>query len=344
MGRGIITAVLAGGKPRHGLRRRRSARHAGRVSTSVGATEPPVLRRPWGAVPTAIRHPLRFGGTVLGRVADDGILTLAAAMAYYFFFSLFPLVLFVVALVSVLPLSGLESWLLSQAAQFLPGEAYGLIEGTIHDLVVRPQHGLLSIGVLLTLWTASSAFVAVNAGLGRAYRAYEWRPWWRVRLQAMGLTIALSLFMMLTFVLTIFGGQLAAFIGRVGGPALEVAALVIRWTIVVFAVSVVVAAVDQFGPAVPARWRWVTPGSLVFMSGFAAASAAFSYYVGHFATYNATYGSLGAVIILLFWMYMLAFFLLLGGEVNAVLEHLTAATELTRAPEGAALTAGGRSP
>src|SRR5262245_17680857 len=230
-----------GWKAACGLRRPRSARHAGRVSTSVGAAEPPLVRRPWRAVPAAVRHPLRFVGTVVWRVAEDGILTVAAAMAYYFFLSLFPFVLFVVALVSLIPVRGLEDWLLGQAADFLPPEAFKLLAGTIHDLLVRPHHGLVSLGALLTLWTASSAFVAVNGGLARAYRAHEWRPWWRVRLQAMGLTIGLSLFMMLTFVLTVFGGQLAALIGRTVGPAAEAPALVIRWSIAIFAVSVIVA-------------------------------------------------------------------------------------------------------
>lgn len=285
-----------------------------------GTVSEPTPRRPWRAVPTALRHPLRTTGQLVVRVQDDHILTIAAAMAYYFFLSLFPLVLFVVALVSVAPVAGLEDWLLAQAAEFLPREAYVLLEGTIRDLLDRPRHGLVSLGATLALWTASSAVVAVVGGLARAYRAPEERPWWTVRLQAMGLTVGLSLLMVVTFVLTVFGGHLADLIGRVLGPAGELAARVIRWTVVGLAVIVVVAALDHACPAKPRRWRLLTPGSLVFMGGFAAASVAFNAYVGRFASYNATYGSLGAVIVLLFWMYMLAFFLLLGGEVNALLE------------------------
>jgi membrane protein len=292
-------------------------------------------RRPWRAVPLAARHPLRFLGNLITHIGDDGILTIAAAMAYYFFFSLFPLVLFVLALVSLAPVRGVEDWLLARAAEWVPGEAYVLLERVVRSLLERPRSGLVSLGAVLALWTASSAFVSVMDGLNRAYRVPEYRSWWRVRLQAMGLTIALSVLLITTFVLTVFGGHLAALIGRLLSPAAELAALFISWTIVVAAVTVVVATIDWACPATPRTWRWVTPGSLVFMVGFGMCSAAFSYYVGQFASYDATYGSLGAVIIMLLWMYILAFFLLLGGEVNALLEHMARVRE----EEAAALQA-----
>ena len=300
----------------------------------MGASPDGAARRPWRAAPSAARHPWRFLWTLVLRVQEDHILPAAAAMAYYFFLSLFPFVLFVVALVSLAPVEGLEDWALAEAAEFLPAPAYQLLAGTIRDLLARPRHGLVSLSATLALWTASSAFGATVDGLARAYRAPEYRPWWEVRLRAMGLTLGLSLLMIVAFVLTIFGGQLAALIGRTFGPAGHLAAVASRWTIVVVAVTVVVAVFDHACPARPRRWRWLTPGALVFMGGFAAASAAFSYYVGRFASYNATYGSLGAVIVLLFWMYLLAFFLLLGGEVNALLEHMrrVRAEETARVP------------
>jgi membrane protein len=285
-------------------------------------TEERARRRPWHGVSLAARRPGRFAAQLARRVQEDDVLTIAAAMAYYFFLSLFPLCLFVVALVTVAPVHGLEDWLLEQAGQLLPAEAFRLLEGTIRDLLARPRRGLLSLGAVLALWTASSAFVSVMGGMSRAYRTPEHRPWWRVRLQAIGLTVGLSLVMIVTFVTTIFGGQLADLVGRLIGPAAEVAALVARWTVAVVGVTFVVSAIDYACPATAPAWRFVTPGSLVFMGGFGGASAAFSYYVGRFGSYNATYGSLGAVIVLLFWLYILAVFLLLGGEVNALLEHL----------------------
>ena len=300
-------------------------------------TRPSTVRRPWYAVPLAARHPLRFVWQLALRVDEDGVLTIAAAMAYYFFLSLFPLVLFLLAVVSVAPVEGLMDWLLARAALFVPGDAYALIEATIRGFLGRPRSDLVSLGAVLALWTASSAFASVMDGLNRAYRVPEYRSWWRVRLQAMGLTVALSVLLILTFVLTIFGGHLAALIGRWVGPRGEFVALLISWAVVIGAGTVVVASIDYACPATPPRWRWLTPGSLVFMLGFAAVSAAFSYYVQRFAAYDATYGSVGAVIVLLVWMYLLAAFLLLGGQVNALLEHMYRVAEeqqMARSREG----------
>lgn len=286
-------------------------------------------RRPWRAVPLAIRHPIRFVGDLVRRVAEDDLFGTAAAMAYYFFLSLFPFVLFVIALVSIAPVQGIEDWLLARAAEIVPGEAYTLLEAIIRGFLGRPRSGLASLGAILALWTASSAFVAVTNGLSRAYRAAEHRPWWRVRLGAMGLTIALSALMIGTFVLSLFGGQLATLIGRVVNPAAGFATAVISWAVTIGAAVVVMAAIDYACPATVPRWRWLTPGSLVFIVGFAACSTAFSYYVRTYAAYDHTYGSLGAVIVLLLWMYILAVFLLFGGEVNALLEHMAEEREAT---------------
>ena len=249
---------------------------------------------------------------------DD--LTTAAALAYYFLLSIFPFLLFVLALTSLLPLQGLEAWLLDNARQSLPGEAYALVERTVHGLLHTRRGGLLSIGAFLGLWTASSAFLGVINALDRAYRVRDPRPWWRLRLLAMGLTVGLSVLMILAFVLTLFGGQLAHVIGNHLGPVAELCALVVRWTITVGAGLLVVTAIYYACPAIEREWQWVRPGAVMFMAGFGGTSVAFSYYVNNFGSYDATYGSLGAVIILLFWMYLLGVFLLLGAEVNALLE------------------------
>ena len=149
-------------------------------------------------------------------------------------------------------------------------------------------------------------------------------------------TDGLSAFLILAFVLTLFGGQVVDLVGRHVGPAAGVTALVVRWTITVAAVLLTVAAIYYACPAVEKDWQWIRPGAVLFTLGFAGTSAAFSYYVGHFASYDATYGSLGAVIILLAWTYILAVFLLLGGELNALVEeriHERNAAEAARTGE-----------
>jgi membrane protein len=290
----------------------------------------------WRELGRAARRPGELLRALAQRVYEDDTFTIAAALAYYFFLALFPLLLFVLALTSVLPLHGLDAWLLENAAQSLPHEAYVLVERTVHGLLATRRSGLLSIGAALALWSAAAAFTALINGLNRAYRVQDPRPWWHVRLYAIGLTVGLSVFLILAFVLTLFGGQVVDLVGHHLGPGAAVTALVVRWTITVAAVLLTVAAIYYACPSVEKEWQWIRPGAVLFTLGFAATSAAFSYYVGHFASYDATYGSLGAVIILLVWMYILAVFLLLGGEMNALLEqriHERSAAEAARTGE-----------
>jgi membrane protein len=316
------------------------------VHASTIMSEPETVREPssgalWLEFLRAWRHPVRLLREFVSRLQQNDDLTAAAALAYYFLFSIFPLLVFVLALASLLPVQGLETWLLDNARESLPGEAYALVERTVHGLLHTRRGGLLSLGAALALWTASSAFTALTNALNRAYRVRDPRPWWRVRLWAIALTIGLSLMMIVAFVFTLFGGQLVHLIGSRLGPAAEAVALVVRWTITVGAGLFVVTAIYYACPAIDREWQWVRPGAVLFMVGFGGMSAAFSYYVNHFGSYDATYGSLGAVIILLLWMYLLAVFLLVGGEVNALLEcrvHERVAAEQQRLGELATAT------
>jgi membrane protein len=275
----------------------------------------------WRVLLAGLRRPRHFIDRFVARILADRILTYAAAMSYYLFFALFPLLIFVLAFVSVLPLAGLENWIVSLTVSRLPEQAARLVERTIRGILAQERGGLLSLGALLALWGGSSAFASIMDGLNAAYRVEDSRPWWRVRLEAIALTLGLSVFMIIAFVLAVFGGPLLRLVTGALGPFGTFVVVVLRWAIVLGTITFVVAAVYYFAPDVEQRWRWVTPGSLLFMVTFGGVSAGFSYYVGRFADYDKTYGSLGAVIILLLWMYLLSIFLLLGAELNALLEH-----------------------
>jgi len=125
------------------------------------------------------------------------------------------------------------------------------------------------------------------------------------------------------FILGPFGGRLVDLVTSWFGPLAGAVAFVLRWVLSITSAMLIVAAVYYVCPAVRREWQWIRPGSALFTIGFAGTSAGFSYYVQHFGGYDKTYGSLGAVIILLFWMYLLALFLLLGAELNAFLEELS---------------------
>jgi membrane protein len=296
----------------------------------------------WSVFFRAWLHPIRFVKALVGRIGEDRTTTSAAALSYFFFFSAFPFLLFLLAFVTMLPVQGVGEWLLQWMQQFLPPDAYGAVEGTIRDLIEKPRGGLLSLGAVLALWSASSAVVGLMDALNRAYRVEETRPWWLVRLQAVGLVVGLSTFMIVAFVLGLFGGPIVNLITSYFGPAAGLASTVIRWVLVIGAVTLMLGVLYHVGPNVKSPWRWLTPGSMLVTIGFGATSAAFSYYVSNFGSYNATYGSLGAVIILLFWTYLFAVFLVLGGQLNALVEHLAAAEKITPKPAAAGERAGER--
>jgi len=288
-----------------------------------GATaEPNVGARRWGVLWRALRRPRRLLGGLISQVAGDGISTLAAALSYYFFFSLFPFLLFLLALVTLLPgVHGLEDWLLSRAAEVVPAGAYMSLEGVIRSLLGQPRGGLLSVGAGLALWSASTAITGLTAALNVAYGVRERRAWWRVRLIAIQLTVAMSFFMIVAFVLAVSSAPLAVMVANMLGPAGGIGLLIANWVVALAAITFVIATIYHVCPDVDFPWRWFSPGSVIFTLGFAGTTFLFSFYVAHFGSFDKTYGSLGAVIILLLWMYLVAMLVLLGGEVNAYLDR-----------------------
>jgi membrane protein len=263
---------------------------------------------------------------VIHEIQDDDCLGRAAQLAYYFLFALFPFFLVLTTLLGFLPLPNLMDRLMEMLGQMLPGDALRLVQENVHDLFTNPRGGLLSFGILAALWTSSSALTAIIDGLNRAYDVQEGRPYWKVRGIAIVLTVGLSAFIIGSLVLLTFGPQIGGWIAdQVGlGRVFQVTWNVLRWPVIVGLIVLAMALVYYLGPDVEQRWQWITPGSLVAVIGWLLASLGFSFYVNNFGSYNAAYGSIGAVIVLLTWMYVSGFFVLLGGEINAEIEHAAA--------------------
>jgi membrane protein len=260
---------------------------------------------------------------VVHEVQKDDCLGRAAQLAYYFLFALFPFFLFLTTLLGYLPIPDLLDRLLETLAQMLPGDALKLVQDNVRELVTGQRGGLLSFGILAALWTSSSAVTAIMDGLNRAYDVDEGRPFWKVRGLALLLTVGLSLFMIVSLVLLTFGPQIGGWIAdQVGlGRIFQTAWNVLRWPVIVGLLIVAMALVYYVAPDVEQSWQWITPGSIMAVVGWLLASLGFSFYVNQFGSYNATYGSIGAVIVLLTWMYVSGFFVLVGGEINAEIEH-----------------------
>ena len=266
-----------------------------------------------------------WGKRLSNKILADNCFGQAAQLAYYFLFALFPFLLFLTTLLAYIPVPQLLDQIMNFFSRALPQDALSLVQDHVHTLVTQQRSGLLSFGIIVALWTASSAILAIAEGLNRAYSVEERRPWWKVRGMAMLLVVGLSLFMIAATVLLIFGPQLGNWIANSVGVG-EVFALswhILRWPISIVLLMFGLAILYYFAPDVEQPWRWITPGSVVAVIGWILTSLGFSYYVTNFASYNATYGSIGTVIVLLTWFYLTGVFILVGGEVNAALDNVS---------------------
>jgi membrane protein len=293
---------------------------------------PPASEKsPKAVSPEGRRSAWTLGGlsvTELGRrvwreIQHDDCLGRAAQLAYYFLFALFPFFLVLITLLGYLPIPNLMDRLMDLLAQMLPGDALSLVQDHVHELVTGQRGGLLSFGLLAALWTSSSAITAIMESLNRAYDVEEGRPFWKVRGLAILLTMDLSVFIIGSLVLLTFGPQLGRWTANVVGLGwvFELTWNILRWPVIMGLLIGALALVYYLAPDVEQSWQWITPGAVIAILGWLLASLGFSYYVNHFGSYNATYGSIGAVIVLLTWMYVSGLFVLIGGEINAEIEH-----------------------
>lgn len=265
-------------------------------------------------------------GELLKRTAKefsaDNCLGLAAQLAYYMLLALVPAIVFLLALTSFLPPDSLKQ-ALESARAFAPGDMLTLIEDQLQNIAAGQNGGLLTFGFLMALWSSSAAVVSISDALNRAYDIEEGRPWWKVRLSAILLTLALAALILLAFGLVLLGPTVAEWIAtHTGlGAAFEWTWKILQWPLVFLLVIVAVAVLNYWGPDAQQDWAWVTPGAVLATVLWIVASLAFKLYVTNFADYNATYGSLGGVIILMLWFYISSLAVLAGAEMNAEIEH-----------------------
>lgn len=266
---------------------------------------------------------------IWNRIDRDDVFGRASQLAYNFFLAIFPLLLFMISVLGFLASKGtaLREQLFTALAQALPPSAFQLTQKTLNEIMSSTGGGKTLFGALFFLWSATSGTTTMMSVLDAAYHVYDSRPWYKVRAIALGLTFALCVLVFLALALVLFGGQFAEFVGaKVGiGSIAVVAWKVVEWILALIALSVAFSLVYYFGPDVKEQhWYWITPGSVLGVLLWFAASVGFRVYLHFFNTYNKTYGSLGTVIILLLWFYVTGLVFLLGGEINATIEHAAA--------------------
>jgi membrane protein len=253
----------------------------------------------------------------------DNCLAMAAQLAYYFFFALFPTLLFLVAVASYFPVTTLIDDLFRTLGGLMPPEALQIITEQLTKISNSEDTGLLTLGMLLAVSSSSAAMTAIIDTVNHAYDVEEGRPWWKVRLTAILLTIAVAIFILVSFALIMVGPTAATALADrfYLGPVFEWTWKIAQWPIVFVLASTAIALIYYFAPDVEQDWVWLTPGSILATSLWLAMSLGFKYYVANWGNYTETYGLIGAVMILLLWFYITGLVILLGAEMNAEIEH-----------------------
>jgi membrane protein len=267
--------------------------------------------------------------------SNHAMSTYAAALAYRVLFSLFPFLIFLIALVGFLQVPQLFDWLRDQAALLLPGQAMEQVNRVIGELQT-PRGGLLSVGAVLALWSASAGVLSLMEALNVAYDVDERRPVWKRYVLAVVYTVGLAALMIAAAALMILGPELAGWIaGKIGLEQVFVTLWNwLRWPAAALLLMLAVSLVYYLLPNARQRFRYITPGAVLSVLIWIAASVGFGLYVSNFANYSATYGSIGAIVILLFYFYLSASVLLLGAEINAVIESQAATNPQRRQTTG----------
>lgn len=254
--------------------------------------------------------------------SNDDMTTYASALAYRGIFSLFPFLLFLIAMLGMLDLQEFFLWLREQVSLVLPPDALNLVNPVIDEMQDQ-KSGVLSVGILVALWSASIGVRSLMNAMNKAYDVKEGRPTWKLMLLAVSYTIGLALILLATAGLMITGPQVMEWLAsQIGLKDIVVTLWTwLRWPVIIILMMLVVALIYYVTPDVEQEFRFITPGSVLAVIVWIAASIAFGIYVQNFGNYDATYGSIGAVIVLLLYFYISAAVLLFGAEMNAVIEH-----------------------
>lgn len=254
------------------------------------------------------------------RVNEVDVTGLGAQLAFFFLLSIFPLLIFLITLLPYLNIAEEQVYLFM--ANVVPGEIYILIEETLNEILTQENRSLLSFGLIATIWSASLGMNALIKSLNRSYGVEENRPILVARGMSIITTVLMIFILLIALVLPIFGRQIGIIIFSFLG--LEAGFLetwnTLRFSIPPLIIFVVAAVIYWAAPNVKLDFKSVLTGSAFTAIGWLAVSFGFSVYINNFANYSATYGGIGSVIMLMLWLYVSAILLMIGGQVNAVMQ------------------------
>ena len=279
--------------------------------------------------------PIEIVVQVLARSRSDDILGLAAELAFRFFLALFPFFIFLGAIGSFLAgIFGVHNPAVEAARLLgsnLPPDAREAVRSVVSGALGKANENMLSVTIVGAIWAATGGTNALIKGLNRAYDVVETRPFWYRYLMALGLTLISAPIMLLALIVLVvvqaYGSGIVNALGV--GEEAHTAVEILRWPVVVALVAVAAGLLYRLTPNTRLPWKWFSPGAVLFSIGWLLATYVFGIYVSHFSSFDTTYGVLGGVAVLMIWFYITALALLLGAEVNAVVDRAEARVRAT---------------
>lgn len=260
---------------------------------------------------------------------EDDVTGRAAQLAYSFFFALFPLLIVLFAVLGMMAAagSGIREHLVASVSRIMPGSATDLVRQSVNEMMKASGSGKLSFGIILSLISASAGVSALMDTLNAAYNVREGRSFVKQQLTALWMTAVLGVLVIAATAVILYGNTIAgAAGGALGlGSVTTMAWKIVQWPVALFFLLLAYSLVYYFGPDVEhPEWHWVTPGSVVGVGLWLAASFVLRVYLHYFNSYSKTYGSIGAVMILLLWFYVTGLAFMIGGEFNVEIENAAA--------------------
>jgi membrane protein len=265
---------------------------------------------------------------------------MAAALSYYFVLSLFPALIFLSAVVAFLPVPDLFNQALGVMSRFLPADSMGLVRRVLADVITPNKGTFLSFGILGTLWAASGGFSAAIEALNIAYEVNDDRPFWKTRPLALGLAFLTGALLLVALSVMIVGPRFGEWLaGRVHlSNVFVVLWPYLHWSIAVGFTVLAVEALYYLAPNVKQRFFATLPGAILAVAFWIGLSYLLGFYFRHFANFNKTYGTLGAAIALMVWLYWTGFAMLVGAELNAEVAKITREGKLEEKHQPEAIT------
>ena len=271
---------------------------------------------------------------------ENHTMQMAAALAYYFVLSFFPALIFLSSVVAYLPVPDLFNQALSVMARFLPADSMGLVRRVLSDVITPNRGAFLSFGIMGTLWAASGGFAATIEALNIAYEVKDDRPFWKTWPLAVGLDLLTGALLLVALAVMIVGPRFGAWLAaRVHLSYLFVLLWpYIHWSIAIAFTILAVEALYFLAPNVKQRFLATLPGAVLFVGCWIALSYLLGLYFRHFANFNKTYGTLGAAVALMTWLYWTGFAMLVGAELNAELAKITSEGKIEEKHEPPSIT------